>query len=536
MPRKATGSVYAARGALWGSFTVASGPKGRHTAKLVATPTEEAAEERARLIADAVTRMRSAAVERGIIVTLVNELAAASPTRLVGVLQVVSELCAAKAPSVSESLTFGDVSKAWTTGELAKAYPAHVKTVDHADNIFRLNKHVLPLLRDVPMPAFTLAHAERVLSQPTLPAGSRRHVAQLITRICSLAVYPLRAIAVSPIPRGWLPKPNPRKAFSFLYPDEEAQLLACRDVPLRLRLLFGFLVREGMRRGEAAALEWSDVDLVRGAVRLDENKTDDPRAWRLDPSVARALSWWHERRGDLSAYVFGGDDGSQADVNKLAEQLRGALLQAGVKREALHESTGARQRLRAHDLRATFITLSLASGRSEAWVADRTGHRSSQMINRYKRTARMVEELELGTLAPLDQAIPELVESSTIVDGGSGGQGGKQKPLVRRAGVEPASLAAPEPKAAPVAQVETEGAGFSADSAAGSGPGQGTVDAVDDSATIRRRRRTRVGRAADTAVRAALSGDREALERAVLALAWEHGGLRSASRPRVRVH
>jgi hypothetical protein len=61
-----------------------------------------------------------------------------------------------------------------------------------------------------------------------------------------------------------------------------------------------------------------------------------------------------------------------------------------------------------HDLRGTFVTLSLAAGRSETWVADRTGHTSSQMINRYRRAARSAGELSLGQLAPLDQVIPEL--------------------------------------------------------------------------------------------------------------------------------
>jgi integrase len=64
--------------------------------------------------------------------------------------------------------------------------------------------------------------------------------------------------------------------------------------------------------------------------------------------------------------------------------------------------------VRAYDLRATFVTLSLANGRSEAWVSARTGHRSSQMIHRYRRTALSVAELNLGELLPLNEAIPEL--------------------------------------------------------------------------------------------------------------------------------
>ena len=63
-----------------------------------------------------------------------------------------------------------------------------------------------------------------------------------------------------------------------------------------------------------------------------------------------------------------------------------------------------------HDLRGTFVTTALANGRSEGWIADRTGHRSSQMITDYKRNARTFKELEQqeGDLAPLDEAIPEL--------------------------------------------------------------------------------------------------------------------------------
>jgi hypothetical protein len=65
-----------------------------------------------------------------------------------------------------------------------------------------------------------------------------------------------------------------------------------------------------------------------------------------------------------------------------------------------------------HDLRGTLETLSLANGKSESWINDRTGHRSSQMIARYKqmiarykRTARTFAELDLGQLDALSDAL-----------------------------------------------------------------------------------------------------------------------------------
>ena len=66
--------------------------------------------------------------------------------------------------------------------------------------------------------------------------------------------------------------------------------------------------------------------------------------------------------------------------------------------------------IRTHDLRSTFITVSLAIGKTEAWVTDRTGHKSSQMLYNYKRQARTYAELEVGALTPLDEAIGEFSE------------------------------------------------------------------------------------------------------------------------------
>jgi len=99
------------------------------------------------------------------------------------------------------------------------------------------------------------------------------------------------------------------------------------------------------------------------------------------------------------------------DTDRLAEVLRDALKAAGVDRPALFEKSDARLPIRAHDLRGTFVTVSLANGKTEAWVADRTGHRSSQMINTYRRTARTYAELNLGELLPKVEAIPELAEA-----------------------------------------------------------------------------------------------------------------------------
>jgi integrase len=176
-------------------------------------------------------------------------------------------------------------------------------------------------------------------------------------------------------------------------------------------LFYGVLVREGLRVSEALALTWSDVDLERGVISLAHNKTDDPRTWALDPGVAEALRRWR-RRFPMSlpseAPVLVGPAGEQVDRFEAARELRQHLRLAGVNRVQLFETNDARIAIRAHDLRASFITVNLALGKTEAWITDRTGHRSSQMVYTYKRAARTFADLNLGGFFPLHEAIPEL--------------------------------------------------------------------------------------------------------------------------------
>ena len=114
-------------------------------------------------------------------------------------------------------------------------------------------------LGDVPLARFTLDHAETAMR--SLPAdakrpATRRGYAQAIQRVLALAVYPCRLLGAHPLPKGFLPKAGKPPAHAYLYPDEDAQLMACQSVPLALRVLFGFLAREGCRTSEAAALRF----------------------------------------------------------------------------------------------------------------------------------------------------------------------------------------------------------------------------------------------------------------------------------------
>jgi integrase len=317
-------------------------------------------------------------------------------------------------------VTFRNFAERWTDGELARLYPDHIEvkaSVD--DDVERFEKHIYPHVEDLPLVSFTREDADGVMAKlsPSLKRGTRRQIAQLINRVLHLAVF-TGALKAHPLPRGWLPRAPKAEtvAKESLLPSEEAKLLAGRNaagetvVPLPFRMLYAFFHREGMRKGEAKALGWPEIDLKRGLVSLDENKTDRPRSWVLDSGVLRALVGWHEKLDKpTTGRVF--DAIPQAAWEKLAPIYRGHCEAVGVDRARLFQKKENKLRLRAHDMRAFFVTAAMSAGKDALWITDRTGHTSLAMIRTYERDVRRWRELG-ETPVNVADAILEVAETS----------------------------------------------------------------------------------------------------------------------------
>lgn len=428
MPRPRTGSRYKSRGNWFVSLTL---EKREHFC--LGACSDNDAKARQCVLADIANRLKAAnKIEYA--AALCEQAAGADDRTLAGVMRLVDGVIAgreraAPSPGVFEPdpcVTVGEFGDRWTSNTLASSHRGRVKAIDHADNISRLQKHVYPVVfrgrsvRDTPLVEFTLDHADYVLAQQSVGDGSVRHVAQVLHRLFRLAVYPARLLAQSPFQPGWLPSPNPEKERSYLFPAEDAAFLANVQVPLVKRLLVGFCNREGPRKDNARTVQWANVTLdLRdggGYIVLDRTKNGRGGSWALDPGTAEALRRWKTICPSIQ-YVFPTEAvpryrrdglGEPIYVDHLAAELRAGLLQAGVTRAKLFEKGDNRLRLRAHDLRATFVTLALANGRTEDWVVTRTGHRTSAMVAKYRRHAKTAEELKLGWFTPLHDAIPEL--------------------------------------------------------------------------------------------------------------------------------
>ncbi len=330
-----------------------------------------------------------------------------------GVERAARDLCSrpdVPAPKRAAVL-FRDVGFDWLSGKLRDK---------HEDDVGKLEagtrdryRSILAVVNEVPVrggvPFGSLPVAEITLDDaeaakaavpPDRGQGTRRHYALVIRRVISLSVYPLKLRESNPIPAQFVPPQGKAPVFAFLYPDEEAQLLrhlaqgSAED--REDGLAYGVLHREGLRASELLGLTWGDVDLVRGVVVLDENKTDDPRSWALGPDVVRALSAY---RGNAS----GGDVIFSLFVERhQAERFRAHIVAAEITRKELFERSGSRRPIRLHETRGSFISVALATGKTETWVMDRTGHRSSQMVNHYRRAARRLAEIGVAWFEELD--------------------------------------------------------------------------------------------------------------------------------------
>jgi len=461
MARPPTGSSYTSHGSRFVVFSILGE---REHFRLACASTDEEAEQTQTVMLSAFLRLRKAGREHQAKAFL-EQIASSDARRQRNVMEMLDGVVRGveqEAPPVPQSVvssrasvevpekvvTFGEFARQWVSGELATLYPDRVKAIRHQKtNRQRLENHILEVVfqgrrtSDVPLHEFTMDHAEYILRLPTLPAGSRRHVAVVINRLLNLAVTPARLISRSPLPARWLPIQSAPRARCHLYPSEVDGLMGFLGAPLVKRLYVGISVREGPRRGNLVNLEWANLDLAegRGTVTFDETKTGEGIAWKLDPGTAEALRRWKticpskvwvfpelavptkrkRKRRDQPMYT-----------TNLSRLLRGWLLAFGVDRPQLHTASARRLALRAHDLRATFVTVALAVGKTDSWVMDRTGHKSYQMLARYKRSARMAVEMGITWFAPLHEIIPELAAL---------GNGSKEKADALSQGTEPAT-------------------------------------------------------------------------------------------------
>lgn len=342
------------------------------------------------------------------------EQAARAPSAAVfnGICRAAADLAANPDKFASGPITFRDVMDLWLSGVLHRRFPGAFRkqSAETAANTKKtLEKHATRLVGDLAIRNFTLKHFQTIMDglPPKLTATNK--IARSVDVVLRGAVE-LELIAHNPIKRSAIPPARDpySVAFTYLYPPEEEALICCVEILLERRAFYGFMTRNGTRPSEAALLTWGDIDLENGTVNLDHTKSECPRFWMMDADVVGMLIRL-KPEGALSTDLVFQNLPCRTDR---AAQLRRDLKTAGCTRATLglgrkNPFKGKPRRpIRCHDLRATFVTVALASGWTEAQVKERTGHESDVMLARYKRRATNAAELGHGNwFAPLDACL-----------------------------------------------------------------------------------------------------------------------------------
>jgi integrase len=345
--------------------------------------------------------------------------------------RVQAEMDAAEKAATSKRMSVEDFGTLWTSGKL---YADHgqvrgLKTKKSADDdAIRLKAHVYPYLKkavadvteqDVERCMAEAARAaEKKLGKPWRQA-TRFQLYQVLRRLFDLAVKPGRLRSDNPVSKDLRPPKDKPKLYSFLYPTELLALLGApaEKVPLARRMLVAIAVYTGLRKGSLRSLTWGSVDFKNSTLTVLETKTGLPQVFELRPDLVAVLQAYYELRGSpkdpAEAIIRQTDLGCRKD--REAGVLRDDLKAAGVTRSILFSDAPNVEQLRFHDMRATFVTWARRQGKSKGWIADRTGHLTDEMMNRYDRGARLLADLKYEPFPDISKAFPEFTEGRNNV-------------------------------------------------------------------------------------------------------------------------
>lgn len=180
-------------------------------------------------------------------------------------------------------------------------------------------------------------------------------------------------VAKNPFERGeaLITSAHETKRDRVLGREEELRLLLACEKPARqhLRPILILLLDTAMRKGEALSLNWSDVDLDSGIIRLRATitKTAKPRVVPITSRLRIELE-------KLRVFEAGKPDARIFKYGDFKRAYAAACEEAGI------------AGVRIHDLRHTAITRMIESGMPHAQVMVVSGHSEFSTFRRYVST------------------------------------------------------------------------------------------------------------------------------------------------------
>ena len=200
---------------------------------------------------------------------------------------------------------------------------------------------------------------------------------------------------------------------------EPEQLLAVLEgADSYSRPVFATLAGTGMRPGEAVALEWRDVSLATGTIRIRTSKTDaGVREVDLPLGLAEELTEWKARSEftEPADPVFVNSHGLRQTKDNVSRRLKSAMKRANVELERQGIEPLPRE-VEPYSFRRTYSSLrasrwvdsegNLWAGDDPVYIADQMGHTDPTFTFRvYQKAVKRRERLSGAHLEAFDKAL-----------------------------------------------------------------------------------------------------------------------------------
>ena len=295
----------------------------------------------------------------------------------------------------SDARTFGDLLTKWLVHIAARGRAP--KTID--ENRREIESRIRPRLGHIGILNLTAEDLDSAYSawlDDLSPSSVHRHAAVISAALAQGVKWGW--LDTSPAVKASAPPTAPSRKFVTPTTEQIAKLIKAAqsdDPVMSAAIALAFVT--GARRGELAALRWSDIDLNTGTVRIERSltqvgknvmekgtKTNRGRTVAIDGRTVALLEHHLAWQIDLSTRA---ESPLVGDPYVLSDNANGARPMQPSKitdRFTSLRDTVALQSIRFHDLRHANVSEQLAAGIDPATVSARAGHASTRMtLDRY---------------------------------------------------------------------------------------------------------------------------------------------------------
>lgn len=256
-----------------------------------------------------------------------------------------------------QDVLFGVYAKQWfdtrVVGHLAKETAGDYRTI--------INKWFMPALGEMNLRAISAKDIQALVN--SFPQTSARTIENRMAVIRGIFASAMadKLISFNPTLGVTLPisrKPNKRRALTEAETDVILGLIA----PTKIGMFIAILYYLGVRRAEAAALQWGDIDWHKRIVHIRGTKTN--AADRFAPMPDALYEFLFPLRQLPSTYIIHHDDNAQLPYsqNALGKLFAKAMSDAGI------------QEITPHYLRHNYITMAWRNGVDVMVVSKIVGH------------------------------------------------------------------------------------------------------------------------------------------------------------------